>query len=156
VIEVSSADSADLPEIASLAASSLPQPWPARLFEKELRLAEARLWVARKGARRIGFLAVRRVADEVHVLSVAVDPAQRRRGVARALLEAALCNEAASGAHAALLEVRVSNHAARAFYASTEFVAVGRRPRYYANGEDALLMTRSTGGGTPGVEEAPE
>jgi len=72
------------------------------------------------------------------------------------LLEAALRNETASGTHAALLEVRVSNHAARAFYASTGFVAVGRRPRYYANGEDALLMTRSTGGGTPGVEEAPE
>lgn len=143
MIEVSSADPADIPAIASLAAASLPRPWPVRLFEKELRLAEARLWVAREGARRIGFLAARRVADEVHVLSVAVDPAQRRRGVARALLDAVLRGETASGARTALLEVRASNLAARAFYASTGFVAVGRRPRYYANGEDALLMTRS-------------
>jgi len=144
VIEVSSADPADIPAIASLAAASLPQPWPARVFEKELRLAEARLWVAKEEARSIGFLAARRVVDEVHVLSVAVASAQRRRGVARSLLDAVLRDETASGARTALLEVRASNLGARAFYASTGFVAVGQRPRYYANGEDALLMTRST------------
>jgi ribosomal-protein-alanine acetyltransferase len=144
VIEVSSADPADIPAVASLAAASLPQAWPARLFEKELRLAEARLWVARAGARRVGFLAARRVVDEVHVLFVAVDPAHRRRGVARALLDAVLRDEAAGGSRTALLEVRASNLAARAFYSSSGFVAVGRRSRYYANGEDALLMTRST------------
>jgi ribosomal-protein-alanine N-acetyltransferase len=143
VIEVSSAEPDDIPEIACLAAISLPQPWPARVFEQELRLTEARLCVAKQGARRIGFLAARRVADEVHILSLAVDPSQRRRGVARALLDALLRDESASGARSALLEVRASNVAARAFYANSGFVAVGRRPRYYANGEDALLMTRS-------------
>jgi ribosomal-protein-alanine N-acetyltransferase len=144
VIEVSSAARADVLEIASLAAASLPQPWPAGLFEREIQLAEARLSVAREGSLGIGYLSARRIADEVHILSIAVDPAQRRRGVARALLDAVLCEETARGARSALLEVRVSNLAARAFYASTGFVAVGRRPRYYANGEDALLMTRST------------
>ena len=142
VIEVSSADPTDIPEITSLAATSLPQPWPARVFEAEIRLAEARLWVAKEEARSIGFLAARRIADEVHVLSVAVDPEQRRRGVARSLLDAVLQDETASGARTALLEVRASNVAACAFYASAGFVAVGRRSRYYANGEDALLMTK--------------
>ena len=65
-------------------------------------------------------------------------------GAAWSLLDAVLRDETASGARTALLEVRASNLAARAFYASTGFVAVGQRPRYYANGEDALLMTRST------------
>jgi len=144
VIEVSSADRADVLEIATLAAASLPQPWPAGLFERELQLDEARLSVAGEGSLGNGYLSARRIADEVHILSIAVDPAQRRRGVARALLDAVLREETARGARSALLEVRVSNLAARAFYASTGFVAVGRRPRYYANGEDALLMTRST------------
>jgi ribosomal-protein-alanine N-acetyltransferase len=142
VIEVSSAAPADIPEIAALAAASFPQPWPADVFERELRLAEARLWVAKQGARRVGFLAARRVADEVHVLSLAVDPARRRLGVAGTLLEVALRDEMARGARTALLEVRASNVAARAFYADNGFVAVGRRSRYYADGEDALLMTR--------------
>jgi ribosomal-protein-alanine acetyltransferase len=143
VTEVSAADRSDIAGIASLAAASLPQHWPLRLFEQEFELPEARLWVAREGARRLGYLVARRIADEVHVLSVAVDPAQRRRGVARALLAAVLRDETASGARTALLEVRPSNLAGRACYADAGFVAVGRRPRYYADGEDALLMTRS-------------
>jgi ribosomal-protein-alanine N-acetyltransferase len=143
VTEVSAADRADIVGIATLAAASLPRPWPLRLFEQEFQLPEARLWVAREGACRFGYLAARRIADEVHVLSVAVDPGRRRRGVARRLLDALLCEERASGARSALLEVRPSNLAGRAFYANAGFVAVGRRPRYYADGEDALLMTRS-------------
>jgi ribosomal-protein-alanine N-acetyltransferase len=144
VTEVSSADRSDVPEIAALAAASLQTPWSARLFEQELRLTEARLWAAREGSRIIGYLSARRIADELHILSVAVDSAHRRRGVARALLDAALGQETARGAGSALLEVRSSNLEARAFYANSGFVAVGCRPRYHANGEDALLMTRNT------------
>ncbi len=125
--EISAADRADIAGIATLAAASLPQPWPLRLFEQEFQLPEARLWVAREGVRRVGYLAARRIADEVHVLSVAVDPAQRRRGVARALLGALLRIETASGARTALLEVRPSNLAGRAFYANAGFVAVGQQ-----------------------------
>ena len=144
MIEVVSADRGDAIEIAALAAGSLREPWPADSFEREIQLAEARVSVAREGSLGIGYLSARRIADEVHILSIAVDPARRRRGVARALLDALLCEEQARGARSALLEVRTSNLSARAFYESVGFVAVGRRPRYYANGEDALLMTRST------------
>jgi ribosomal-protein-alanine N-acetyltransferase len=144
VIEVSSAERADIPEIAALAAASFSHPWRAGSFEQELGLAEARLWVAREGAERIGYLSARRIADQVHVLSLAVDPPWRGRGVARALLDTLLREETARGARSALLEVRSSNRLARAFYANAGFVAVGRRPRYYADGEDAVLMTRST------------
>jgi len=144
VIEVVSADRGDVLEIATLAAASLREPWPADSFEREIQLSEARLSVAREGSLGIGYLSARRIADEVHILSIAVDPARRRRGVARALLDSLLREEQARGAESALLEVRVSNLSARALYESAGFVAVGRRPRYYANGEDALLMTRST------------
>lgn len=144
MIEVSGAERADIPEIAALAAASFSHPWRAGSFEQELGLDEARLWVAREGAERIGYLSARRIADEVHVLSIAVDPPWRRRGVARALLEALLREETARGARSVLLEVRSSNLLARAFYASAGFVAEGRRPRYYPDGEDAVLMTRST------------
>jgi ribosomal-protein-alanine N-acetyltransferase len=144
VIEVSSAERADIPEIAALAAASFSHPWQADFFEQELGLDEARLWVAREGAERIGYLAARRIADEVHVLSIAVDPLWRRRGVARALLDTLLRKETARGARSALLEVRSSNFLAQAFYANAGFLAVGWRPRYYPDGEDAVLMTRSS------------
>jgi len=38
-----------------------------------------------------------------------------------------------------LLEVRASNAAAQALYTAAGFVADGRRPGYYPDGEDALL-----------------
>jgi len=79
------------------------------------------------------------VAGEVHVLEIAVAPAARRRGVGRALLSALID---ACGGGVALLEVRASNTAARTLYEGSGFVVVGRRPKYYPDGEDALLMTR--------------
>jgi ribosomal-protein-alanine N-acetyltransferase len=38
------------------------------------------------------------------------------------------------------LEVAADNAAALEFYAQAGFVEVGRRPRYYANGADALVL----------------
>jgi ribosomal-protein-alanine N-acetyltransferase len=78
--------------------------------------------------------------DEVHLLSLAVEREVRRRGMARALLAAALAAERSRGARLAHLEVRAGNGEALAFYASAGFRAVGRRRRYYPDGEDALLL----------------
>lgn len=91
----------------------------------------------------IGLLLV----DEAHVADVAVDPRWRRRGVASALLGGLLDELAAAGARAATLEVRASNDPAQLLYRRLGFVAEGRRPGYYPDGEDAVLMWRR--------EEAP-
>lgn len=45
------------------------------------------------------------------------------------------------GAESVLLEVRASNAAALHLYDSLGFERVGLRRRYYADGEDAVLMT---------------
>ena len=50
-----------------------------------------------------------------------------------------------SDIHYASLEVRDGNTAARALYATAGFAPVGRRPRYYADGEDAVTYHRSMG-----------
>ena len=98
--------------------------------------------MAKEEARSIAFWL--RVGSSMKSTSSPSPSLRHSAGAARSLLNAVLRDETASGARTALLEVRASNLAARAFYASTGFVAVGQRPRYYANGEDALLMTRST------------
>lgn len=88
----------------------------------------------------LGFVLARPAADEVEILLVVVAPTSRRRGIGRALLTSALAR--ARAARVAHLEVRVSNAAAIALYEQLGFVAVGRRPRYYDGGEDALSMRR--------------
>lgn len=145
---------ADLSRIHAIAAQSFEAVWSLAAFEEELRSAESALWVARDAAGALrGYLVVRRLLDEAHLLSLAVEPASRRRGAATALLEAALAAERAAGARLAALEVRPGNAAALAFYARHGFRTVGRRRRYYPDGEDALLLglglaaPRAAGGG---------
>jgi ribosomal protein S18 acetylase RimI-like enzyme len=47
----------------------------------------------------------------------------------------------AAGAEVVHLEVRASNEAARRFYGELGFDEVGARPRYYPDGEDAVLLS---------------
>jgi ribosomal-protein-alanine N-acetyltransferase len=131
----------ELARIHGIAASSFEAPWSEAAFAEEFGVPGAALWVARDGSGALrGYLAARRVLDEVHVLSLAVEPAFRRRGAASALLLAVLGAERAQGARLAGLEVRAGNAAALAFYSRHGFRQVGRRRRYYPGGEDAVLL----------------
>ncbi len=87
-----------------------------------------------------GFVLARVAADEAEILTLAVLPEARRRGLARALLQAAMAEAAALGAAAMLLEVGEANAAARALYHGAGFLPVGRRRAYYAGREDALVL----------------
>lgn len=107
----------------------------------ELRRAHAVVWLA--GAESLdpsGFLLGWEIVDELEILDVFVLPTARRQGLAAALLEHALAHARDGGRRAALLEVRTGNLAARRLYQRHGFVEVGERKRYYADGEDALLL----------------
>lgn len=126
---------------------------------EELERPWARLWLAREGAKLLGFLVVWHVADELHVLSVATAPEARRRGVGRALLDELLRYGAANDVRVLVLEVRRSNDAAIGLYRSLGFTVLGVRARYYAdNDEDAiemmLALDPATGAKVPGRDEA--
>jgi ribosomal-protein-alanine acetyltransferase len=94
--------------------------------------------VAEDGGRLAGFVVARLVAaDESEILTIAVAPEHRRRGVARRLLMALL--EGFFGN--VYLEVRESNSAARGFYKTIGFQEVNTRYHYYlAPPEAAIVM----------------
>jgi ribosomal-protein-alanine N-acetyltransferase len=86
------------------------------------------------------------VADELQVVSLAVRPDARRRGVADRMLRHLLAH-AGGPVQRAYLEVRRSNRAAIAMYERFGFHTAGVRKGYYEHPkEDALLMERITGG----------
>jgi len=104
-------------------------------------------WVAaresQQGGNLVGFLILRSVADEMEILNLAVEPAERRHGVAGRLLEAALERGRVRGVKRIFLEVRASNAGAIAFYEHGGFVRTGRRPRYYTEPlEDGWVLSR--------------
>ncbi|CAN5170178.1 hypothetical protein BH09MYX1_BH09MYX1_08620 [soil metagenome] len=113
----------------------------ARLRE-ELARAWARLWVARVEPHGsiAAFLVAWHVADELHILDVATTPELRRRGFARGLLEVVMRYARDREVRHLLLEVRRSNVAAIKLYRAHGFWAMGVRPNYYPDGEDAVEM----------------
>jgi [ribosomal protein S18]-alanine N-acetyltransferase len=87
-----------------------------------------------------GMVLARIAGDEAEVLTLAVVPASRRRGLGGALLDETLREIRDRGARVVFLEVSEVNQAARALYAAAGFVEVGRRRHYYADGADALVL----------------
>jgi len=89
-----------------------------------------------------GFCAWRQTApDEAELLNLGVAPAFRRRGVARALLEA--LRNTASGA--LFLEVAENNHGAIALYTAAGWTPAGYRPGYYHHGTvNAVVMKKGS------------
>ncbi len=76
---------------------------------------------------------------EGELLRIAVSPEARGQGLGRRLLQEGQQALAASGIRVLYLEVRPSNTTARTLYASEGWREIGLRPRYYRDGEAAVL-----------------
>lgn len=157
VMNVSAMTEADLPEALAIDLASFP---PSQLSagggdvrqvrEAQLREELARPWAKVRVARgerglALGYSLFWHVADEVHLLNVAVAPAERRKGIGRALMDDLLAYARANAAAKVLLEVRAGNTAAIRLYESLGFAHLGVRRRYYADGEDAVEMLLELG-----------
>ena len=143
-IEPLSSD-ADLDAVLAIEAESFTSPWTREMYIAELEhVGVSFCYLARDETRQtLGFCSFWRVLDELHVNNLAVAHAQRRRGIATALMTFVLNEGARLGAHRATLEVRRSNDAARRLYERLGFVAAGVRRAYYTNPiEDALVLWR--------------
>jgi ribosomal-protein-alanine N-acetyltransferase len=134
---------ADLDAVMEIERLSFPAPWERQAFAEELMRPWARLRLLREAASvsAVAFCNYWLVADELHILNIAVHPRARRHGHASRILRHILAEARELHVQRLSLEVRVSNQAAQALYRKFGFREVGTRPRYYANnGEDALLM----------------
>lgn len=116
-----------LARLHAMAFAGMDRPWEPSEFASLLSLPRTLLL----GDARAVLLA-RVSADEAEVLTLATDPAHRRRGLAAALLRDFEAQARDRGAARAFLEVAEDNAPARALYESQGYAGVGRRPRYYA------------------------
>lgn len=82
------------------------------------------------------------LARKGHIISVAVLPHVRRKGIASALVARALKALKDYGASEAYLEVRTSNAEAVELYRRMGFITAKTLHSYYLDGADAYLMTR--------------
>ena len=130
-----------VPQVAQLEKLCFSDPWSERSISSELQNPLSLWLVAQEDGRVLGYVGSQTVLDESDMMNVAVDPAFRRRGIARSLIEALIAALAEGGSRCLKLEVRVSNESARNLYESMGFQKLGLRKNYYQNPrEDALIL----------------
>ncbi|HXT72142.1 MAG TPA: tRNA (adenosine(37)-N6)-threonylcarbamoyltransferase complex dimerization subunit type 1 TsaB [Vicinamibacterales bacterium] len=133
----------DLAAIAELQRRSFANAWGAEAIQWEIdNSSVARMYAARgQDGTIVAYCSCWMIFDELHINSVAVDEAQRRKGIARRLLDRVLRDSAAAGARSATLEVRQSNEAGRRLYEGLGFKVEAVRRGYYQDPkEDALIL----------------
>lgn len=144
VPSIRSAHPADLERLAELERRIFTAPWNEACIAAELTGDPQRIaLVCEVGAQVVGYAFAWHIADEIHLVSLAVDPRVRRQGLGQSLLSAVLDAPQARQASVVTLEVRAANDAAQTLYRRNGFVEVALRRAYYPdNREDAVIMIK--------------
>jgi ribosomal-protein-alanine N-acetyltransferase len=127
-------DEAWAPVCAAIHGTAFARPWSRDEVEQLIRQREvvSDAALTGRGKTLLGFVMSRIAPPEAEILTIAVDPAQRGRGIGRALLSHHLSRLAASGINQVFLEVDEGNGPALKLYKRLGFQKVGQRPGYYA------------------------
>jgi [ribosomal protein S18]-alanine N-acetyltransferase len=134
----------DIGDILEIEKQSFVTPWTRGMVQDTLTSPISTSFVMEQEGRVLGYIMLYSVADEAHILNLAIDPARRRKGHGSRLLEYAVEYCLRRGVSDFFLEVRDSNHSAQDLYRKHGFRVIGRRKRYYAEtNEDALVMQLS-------------
>lgn len=132
---------ADVPSVAALEKLCFSDPWSVSSIASELDNPLSLWLVWEEDGAAAAYLGVQRVPPQADVMNVAVSPALRRRGIARALF--AELERRLPEIDELFLEVRASNSGGIALYRTLGFEQVGRRPNYYLDPrEDALILRK--------------
>jgi [ribosomal protein S18]-alanine N-acetyltransferase len=142
-IQVQPFERADLERVAAIEEKSFgPDAWDRNLLLEHFRVSPELFLVAKVGRRIQGYsitvpFAVSRSAE---LVSIAVDPRARQRGLGRALLNATRAQLQQRHIKTWWLMVRVTNETAIRFYEQCGFTKVRAVKRYYGAGRDAWRM----------------
>lgn len=140
-----------------LVEAGLRPAWSAPRITWHIRHPESIVLSARHDGATVGFAIMRYGDDVAHLNLLAVDPAHRRRGVARQIMTWLEDTALTAGAFIIGLELRATNQAALAFYAALGYRESGRVSGYYQGVEHAIRMVRDVRLGrdaVPGVKQS--
>ncbi|HRV69276.1 MAG TPA: GNAT family N-acetyltransferase [Marmoricola sp.] len=146
---------ADLDAVLALEQECFPDPWGEQLIAPGLagELPTVTYLVSEDADGVTGYVVVSIAGDIADLQRLGVTQRVRRTGVAGKLLDLAITTAIMAERRPPdrmLIEVRADNADALAFYAAKDFVEIDRRPRYYSDGSDAVILRRSLGLGCGG------
>lgn len=144
----------DLPSVTQINMTCLPENYTDIFFADLFRRYPETFIVAEQDRKIAGYIMCRiemglsnlglsGVVKKGHVVSVAVMPEDRRRGIGEALVTSAMNGMRGYGARQCYLEVRITNQEAISLYKKLGFEVARTIHGYYADGEDAFVMSKS-------------
>jgi [ribosomal protein S18]-alanine N-acetyltransferase len=129
----------DISAVSEMEQVCFKDPFPPYFLSQLAEANPATFVVAIRGGKIVGYAVVDKWPDQEHLVSIAVVPESRRKGVGQALLDD-LLEKVQTGSMK--LEVRRSNRAALEFYRKNGFIQTGVAQSYYTDGEDAIKMEK--------------
>lgn len=117
--------------------------WTTSMVSDDLSRADRSWWMAAIDGELIGYAGIRVTDGASELLKIVVSEDFRRKGVAKELISKVAYDAFNLASKELTLEVRASNVGAQDFYKSMGFECAGARPKYYSDGEDAMIFTAS-------------
>jgi ribosomal-protein-alanine N-acetyltransferase len=136
---------ANIDGVAAIEQCCFQSPWSAAACAAEITMAAGGGFAVTCGSDGTiaGYIFYRVMVDEMHIMKIATLPRWRKQQIATALLQKAINLAREKGLWRICLEVRASNLPAVSLYQKFGFTLSGRRPGYYENREDAVLMNKN-------------
>lgn len=121
--------------------------WSLKNYIDEFNHPQSRLKKAVSKSRICGFAVSRTILDELHILRICTIKDFEKNNIASALLNS-IIEDFKNKINVCFLEVGEDNLKALSFYKKNGFKITGKRKNYYAQGINALNMTKDLPGGS--------
>lgn len=130
----------DLDQVVELEKVCFSDPWTRTMFEQDMQNKQAFYRVLEINEEIVAYGGMWLIFDEAHIMNIATSPHHRKKGLGEQMMRTLITEAKHNGAGSMTLEVRAHNEPAKCLYKKIGFKGVGFRPKYYPNGEDALIM----------------
>lgn len=130
-----------LEEIKDILSTQFDDFWTYSVFKSELENPNSQYFVAIRNNEIIGFAGIWKAIDDIHITNIVTKVSKRHLGIASMLLEKLIEVSKAEKVNSLTLEVNESNTYAIKLYEKYNFKKIGLRKNYYAQNENAIIMT---------------
>jgi len=132
----------DLNEILEIETASFKDPWTQGMFIREIGSNNFYVLRGKNSNQLFGYFGYWQIFDEFHITNLAVALEYRCQGIGSFILNHLLSEAKRKNCHRIILEVRATNSPAQKLYSKFGFAIVGKRKKYYPDGEDALILEK--------------
>ena len=131
----------DLEELKDTLQTDFDDFWNFEIFKEELANNNSSYLVLRYDNNIVCFGGIKVILDESNIMDIVTKKDKRNLGFAKLLLNELITLSKEKDCTSITLEVNEHNLPAICLYKSFNFEEVGKRKKYYKNGDTAILMT---------------